>query len=259
MKTFKENIDLIERYLDEDLDPAELKKFNQKLEQDPEFRRLFNEMDRLVEGIQISARKTTVEEKLVNLERSLPFRRSQKEAGETPVIRLWERVVQYKVAIAAAITMLFVATFVLITQDFKTDPGKLYAENFEPFPNVGQGNTRSTEMDDKKRAYTYYDLGRYPEAIKIFEKMDLGTADKLYAANAYMAADDMKSAKRLLEQMIQESTGLPLQAMWYLGLCNLKEGDLATARKLFTELKNQGRDKHEEAARILDKMSRIKS
>jgi tetratricopeptide (TPR) repeat protein len=259
MKTFKENIDLIERYLDEDLDPAELKKFNLKLEQDPEFQRLYHDMDRLVEGIQISARKTTIEEKLANLENSLPFHKSRKDSEETPVIRLWDRVMQYKVAVAAAIAMLFVATFILITQDFATDPGKLYAENFEPFPNVGPGNTRSAEKDDKQQAYTYYDMGKYEDALKIFTQMDMDTADKLYAANAYMAIGEITKAITLLEQVSERGTGLSIHAKWYLALCNMQEENLASARTLFTELKDQGGEYHQEAARILEKMDKIRN
>jgi len=257
MKTSKENIDLIERYLDEDLDPAELERFNRKLEKDPEFRRLFSEMDRLVEGIRISARKTTLEEKLENLEKSLPFRKLQKE--ETPVISLRERVWKYKGAIAAAIALLFVATFVLVTQDFSTDPGELYAESFEPFPNVGQGNTRSGEKkDDQQRAYAYYDMGRYEEALKIFNQIDMDTADKLYAANAYMAVGDFEKAIPLLEQVNERGSGLSIQAKWFLALCNLKNENLATARSLFSELKAQGEDYSEQSARILEKMENIK-
>ncbi len=258
MKTFEENIDLIERYLDEDLDPAELEKFNQKLEQDQEFRRLFNEMDRLVEGIRISASKTSLEEKLANLEKSLPFRKTRQGVEETPVIRLWDRARQYKGAMAAAIAMLFVATFVLITQDFKTDPGELYAKSFVPFPNVGPGDTRSAEKDNQQRAYTYYDMGRYEDALKIFTQMDMDTADKLYAANAYMAIGDIAKAIPLLEQVSERGTGLSIHAKWYLALCNLKEENLASARSLLTDLKNLGGEYHEEATRTLEKLDKIK-
>lgn len=273
MKTIKENIDLIERYLDEDLDPAELEHFNKKLAQDPDFRQLYQEMELLVEGIRISARKTTLEEKLANLEKSLPFRKSKREVEDTPVISLWERAWQYKGAVAAAVAMLFVATFVLITQDFKTDPGKLYAENFEPFPNVGPGNTRSAEKDDRQRAYECYDRGNisqekgnytlafdnYTQALEIFENLELQTADLLYASNAYMAVGEIGKAEPLLEQVIERGTGLSIHAKWYLALCYLKEEKLDSAKFLFTELKDLGgEDYHLKASLILEKIEKIK-
>jgi tetratricopeptide (TPR) repeat protein len=258
MKTNKEDIDLIERYLDEKLDPEELSLFNQKLDKDPDFRRLFVDMDRLVEGIRLTARKTTLEEKLANLEQSLPFQKSGKEMDETPVIIMWERVKKYKVAAAAVISMLFIATFVLVTQDFSTDPGKLYAENFEPFPNYGPGNTRSSEKDDKQLAYTYYDLERYTEALEIFENLNLETVDLFYASNAYMAVGEIDKAKPLLEEVIERGTGLAVHAKWNLALCFLKEGNLVTAKSLFNDLKNQGGEYQEEASQILDKIEKIK-
>jgi uncharacterized protein YqeY len=56
MKTNNKDIDLIERYMDEKLDSEELARFNKKLDTDPAFHRLFVDMDRLVEGIRLSAR-----------------------------------------------------------------------------------------------------------------------------------------------------------------------------------------------------------
>ncbi|MBS0000610.1 MAG: tetratricopeptide repeat protein [Cyclobacteriaceae bacterium] len=266
MKTNKENIDLIEKYLDDNLDPEELKLFNQKLNRDPEFHRLYFEMDRLVEGIRISARKTTLEEKLANLERTLPFQKSENRKSGTPVVILMERMMQYKVAIAAVITLLFVATFVLTTRDFGTDPGKLYAQYFEPLENFESRTKRSIENSDaelSQRAFQYYDQGDYQNALDIFKSLQNETLDKtidpvsrwLYMGNAYMALGDTENAIPLFQQVIEANTGFVVNAKWYLALCYLKQENLQEAKKLLTELETQGRHKHDEAVKILEKLN----
>mgnify|MGYP001553167931 CR=1 FL=1 len=73
MKNIDEHIDLIERYLYDDLTQEELEEFNDLLRQDAEFNKLFYEMDHLLDGIRRSAKKTTVEEKLARLEEALPL------------------------------------------------------------------------------------------------------------------------------------------------------------------------------------------
>lgn len=74
MKSIQEHIDLIERYLTDNLSQAELDEFNRLLQEDNEFNRLFYEMDLLVEGVRRSSRLTSVEEKLATLEQALPYR-----------------------------------------------------------------------------------------------------------------------------------------------------------------------------------------
>ena len=82
MKNIDEHIDLIERYLYDDLTQEELEEFNDLLRQDAEFNKLFYEMDHLLDGIRRSAKQTTVEEKLANLEKSLPATDSESKKSK---------------------------------------------------------------------------------------------------------------------------------------------------------------------------------
>lgn len=264
MKTNKQNIDLIEKYLDDKLDPQELDLFNRKLQEDPEFHRLYFDMDRLVEGIRLSARTTTLEEKLANLEGALPFQKSDGKKNDTPVISLWERMKQYKGAIAAAVTLLFAATFALTTLDSGTDPGKLYAKYQEPFDNY-PGKKRSVSAEEVKlseKAFQFYDQGDYRQAIEIFEQLenqvgvdeDPSVSRWLYMGNSYMEMGNMDNAISMFRRVIDRNSGLVVQAKWYLALCYLKQENLEVARKLFRELAEQGKYKSDESARILDKI-----
>jgi len=261
MKTNNKDIDLIEKYLDDNLDPEELALFNERLDRDPGFRRLFVDMDRLVEGIRLSARKTTLEEKLANLEKSLPFQKSGREDAGIPVISMWEWVNKYKMATAAVISMLFIATFLLVTQDFTSDPAKLYVANFEPFENFEPGIERSLEKTDlnlRQQAFFYYDQGNYEEALNLFKQLNREDNDPvslwLYMGNAYMALNDTQSAIPLLHQVVDINSGFVVHAKWYLALCYLKEGNKDEAIRLFTDVVKQGKFMHEEAAKILAKI-----
>jgi tetratricopeptide (TPR) repeat protein len=264
MKTNKQNIDLIEKYLDDKLDPQELDLFNRKLREDPEFHRLYFDMDRLVEGIRLSARTTTLEEKLANLEGALPFQKSDGKKNDTPVISLRERMMQYKGAIAAAITLLFVAAFALTTLDFGTDPGKLYAKYQEPFDNYS-GQKRSVSVEEvelSEMAFQFYDQGDYQQALDIFIQLenqaeadvDPSVSRWLYMGNAYMELGNMDSAISMFRNVIDRNSGLVVQAKWYMALCYLKQENLEIARTMFTELAEQGKYKSAESARILDKI-----
>jgi tetratricopeptide (TPR) repeat protein len=83
MKNFDEHIDLIERYLYDDLTQEELEEFNGLLQKDSEFNKLFYEMDNLLEGIRRSAKQTTVEEKLARLEEALPLNSNLEIEGKS--------------------------------------------------------------------------------------------------------------------------------------------------------------------------------
>ena len=184
MKNSYEHIDLIERYLYDDMTKEELEEFNEKLRKDPEFNKLFYEMDHLLEGIRQSAKHGTVEEKLAKLEYSLPFKRnyelSNKPAGLFSKIiesinQFMDRLIagvfnldheemvsvpvnsrgqasvftitgRIKLIAASSIVIIFLTTIIIITQFSQSNPVELYADNFEK-PELLVVGVRSTEPE----------------------------------------------------------------------------------------------------------------
>ena len=67
MKDQENHIDLIDKYLKNELSGEELLQFEGKIIEDESFGQLLNEMNTLVEGIKLSASKTTLDEKLNRL------------------------------------------------------------------------------------------------------------------------------------------------------------------------------------------------
>jgi tetratricopeptide (TPR) repeat protein len=170
MKNFDEHIDLIERYLYDDLTQEELEEFNGLLQKDSEFNKLFYEMDNLLEGIRRSAKHTTVEEKLARLEEALPLKSNLEIEGKsTNVFRKIINSINFytdqfitklfnldheevtvvpvnsrgqastftilgriKLIAASSIIMIFLVTTILYTQLSAVSHIELYSNNFEP-------------------------------------------------------------------------------------------------------------------------------
>ena len=169
MKNINEHIDLIERYLYDDMTHEELEDLNELLKTDAEFNKLFHEMDHLTEGIRRSAKKTSVEEKLAKLEKALPytmhvhpsdqpanifkklivslnqyidgliariFRLDHEELVAVPINSRGEASVfslsgRIKLIAASSLVMVFLATFFIFSPFSKLSPVELYADNFE--------------------------------------------------------------------------------------------------------------------------------
>jgi len=99
---------------------------------------------------------------------------------------------RYKIAIAAAVSLVVVVWFAL--NPFGTLSGpELFAEHFEPYPNV-IGMTRGInqqQVDERTAAYMAYDRGDYAQAVDVFGKIlpgsDDQTLDLFYLGNAYLA------------------------------------------------------------------------
>jgi tetratricopeptide (TPR) repeat protein len=280
MKDINEHIDLIERYLYDDLTQEELEELNVKLKNDTEFNKLFHDMDNLLEGIRRSAKQTTVEEKLAKLEKSLPAKEDTSEKEDSiPVIPIFSTVTRYKtaftvafsavvdskyrVAIAAAFTMLIVATFVLFNTINNPSSDRIFAQHFKPFENQGSGFRGDIEkVDDNvqllRDALDRYDNGNYAEAVSIFDRITINDEIKyqvwLYGGNAYLIEGQIDKAKKMFQNIIDEDAGYVIYAKWYLSLCYVRNEEYEEAKPLLEEIRDIGSFKSKEAAEILSKL-----
>jgi len=184
MKNINEHIDLIERYLYDDMTHEELEELNELLKTDSEFNKLFHEMDHFTEGIRRSAKKTSVEEKLAKLEKALPytmrvhqsdqpanifkkliislnqyidgliariFRLDREELVAVPINSRGEASVftltgRIKLVAASTLVVVFLAITFIFTQFSNLSPVELYADNFEK-PELPAGVVRSTDVE----------------------------------------------------------------------------------------------------------------
>jgi hypothetical protein len=273
MKNFDEHIDLIERYLYDDLTQEELEEFNGLLQKDSEFNKLFYEMDNLLEGIRRSAKQTTVEEKLARLEEALPLNSNLEIEGKsTNVFRKIINSINFytdqfitklfnldheevtvvpvnsrgqastftilgriKLIAASSIIMIFLVTTILYTQLSAVSHIELYSNNFET------------------------NNSNFGKAIGLIEKIP--DSDKLLGmkycgALSYMKIENFDRAKDLWNQLEQENDIVwQERSKWFLALCYLYENDTESVVKYLKNVSEIGGENQERAIQLLKKVN----
>ena len=277
-------MEIMNRYINGQLSDDENAEMRQRIAEDESYRKLFDDMEIMTEGIRKSAAGSSVEEKLAKLKETIHLEDTESEestdgneADEDEQIRLEppeiqypqadktivlgfpvaEIINQYKIAIAAAVSLVVVAWFALNPFGPLSGP-ELFAEHFEPYPNV-IGMTRGInqqQVDERTAAYMAYDRGDYAQAVDVFSKILLGsddqTLDLFYLGNAYLAIGNNEKAVAAFKAVAEAQSGLTLNAKWYLGLSYLQTGELESAKEVFGELAELGKDYAENARKILD-------
>jgi tetratricopeptide (TPR) repeat protein len=172
----------------------------------------------------------------------------------------------YRSAIAAAFSLLIVATIILLNINSNGSPEAIFADHYVPFENQGshivRGNNEKGENADQmmiREALLKYDNGDYLGAAEIFDRIEVTDSNKyqvwLYGGNAYLHEGQVEKAKLMFQSIIDEDAGYVIQAKWYLSLCHIKNGDIEQAKPLLEDIKNEDKSsKSEEAGKILSRL-----
>ena len=244
------HIDLIERYLDDNLKGDELALFDETLERDEEFVRELNDMELLIAGIRNSAKSTTMEEKLIRFDANIKIMEDGEEPTNHNSIFDFEHIKKYSWAIAASITLTLVVSISLINIKQTPSHQKLYAEYYQPFENFGKKRApENLTKDYWKEALHHYDEGKYQQALDCFDQIIVTdyknlvndprySLYKLYKGNTLMKLDRHQEAATLFEGIIQDDAGMTMQAKWYLAMCYLHENE---SEKLISTLEEIAR------------------
>jgi len=242
------HIDLIEKYLNDDLDRLEVALFDETLENDEEFVRELNDMELLVAGIRKSAESTTLEEKLARFDSSIKIMEENEELNNKAPFFDFEHIKKYSWAIAASITLILVTSVSLFNINPTPSHQKLYAEYYKPFENYGQKRApENLTKDHWKEALYYYDNGMYQEALDRFDQIIVSdykqlvnhprySLYKLYKGNTLMKLNQHRQAVTLFEGIINDDDGMIMQAKWYLSMCYLFEDNTEKLIPLLEEI-----------------------
>lgn len=228
MDQSEEDITLVERYFDEELSESERKTFAARLTVDENFKSLVEHEKILINAIRHHG-----------LQEDLQFLKNVERGLEDPKIvpmrvsRKW-----YYVAAASVAALLIVALF------FRPQPStqKLFAENFQPYPNVFEPTVRGTNEPTKRSAaFQAYEQGDYAKAVILFnqllqEKKEPGIL--LLNGNANLMLGNVEEAKKNFITLNADFDELDIQSKWFLSLCYLKSGDMEHARPILEELGN---------------------
>jgi tetratricopeptide (TPR) repeat protein len=249
MKENTYDIELIEKFLDGKMTVEEKLLFEEKQAQNEEFKNLLTDMDLLLEGVKLSASKTSKEDKLerlkffndiLDMEAHLSASEDKAEeakVGKTKMIPFYQK--PWVLAVAASVALLITVSAIWM-QTRSPQHERLYAIYFQPFDSPGSGLTRgSSEETLKTKAYDAYDNGRYDEAITLFNQILQNVDDPishLCLGNAQLEAGQFAPAEKTFNHMLAEHSDLVTQAKWYLALTYLKQAKMERAKATLWEI-----------------------
>ena len=244
------DIELIEKYLDQELSEVEQSEFESKLQTEKGFQEDFDQVKLLIEGIRYSGSKSSIRSKIEHLEATLP----DIELGAHNRFQMTRsQLLKY----AATFTLILASAWLFREVLLKPDYEEIFAANFEPYLNTGSGIVRGAgeAMSPEQRAYASYDSDSFAQAVQQFEALLSEKDDaamRLYLGNALLAMGEVESAKQQFRILLENNAGLIIQAKWYLSLCYLKNGELDQAQEILQELSNNGKSYRKRATKILE-------
>lgn len=221
------DIDLLERYFDNELSASETQTVQDRLESDKEFRDMFDQEKALIKSIRASGLRRD----LLHLKEVEQRIHTHGAGGQDGRIRPWYY------AAAAAVALLVVAGVWQIRP--QETPEQLFQAYFVPVTNVFETTRRGAESSGRPIAYQYYDAQNYRMAADMFGQL-LEDNQKpellLLSANANLAIGNTSVAREHLTTLIRDYDEMDMPAKWYLSLCYLKEGDIVAAKAVLEEL-----------------------
>lgn len=239
-------LDLIERYLNGSLSDSERLAFEERVSKEAALRAEVDEMKLIREGILRASRKEMLKS-LKDLEATLP-------AVEAPVIPLWRN---RWLQLAASLLLVAVCAYVLWPRP--QESATLFAEYFEPYPNIIMPTVRGVVENDstvKAQAFRAYDQREYLQAIALFETLAVkDEAVLLYLGNSYLASGQPGKALPLLEKVLNEYDIFDEQAEWYVAVSYLKLEDREKAKVALQKVVVREGSYKSKAQLILEKLN----
>ena len=241
------DIDLVERYFDNELSESDAQTLNERLKTDLEFRNMFDQERALIGSIRASGfRRDLLHLKEVEKE----ILKSRRAAAPRSRVSAWYY------AAAAAIAVFAVATVWLIPE--RETPEQLFQAYFVPVVNAFEPTKRGLSETDRSAAYQYYDAQNFQMAAEMFGQMLRDNKEPellLLSANANLAIGNTDVARENLMILIRDYDEMDMPAKWYLSLCYLKQGDTEQAREVLEELEQTEVSYTSKAKELLKKVN----
>ncbi|MEL6559633.1 MAG: hypothetical protein AAFQ94_15685 [Bacteroidota bacterium] len=269
-----QNIELIMRHIEGDLNAEEQEQYDELLESSPEFRQEALEAESVVAGIKALERQKEVEainDIFESFEKSASVKtmedKSDKASSDNDISNETERKrrifdkpkLTWSLGIAASLTLIFVVLYVALIDTSKTTTSQIFADNFQPFSYVD-----SRESDIVPPGFTLYEDSKYQESIAELKELPMDTTHSLlqiYLASALLATGQTEEAIKELELFRPNESDqfLKQYKQWYLGLAYLKSGDTRKSKEEFESLVFSGGLYERQAQNIIDQINEIEN
>jgi hypothetical protein len=145
--------------------------------------------------------------------------------------------------LSLAASLLFVLAlgyYFLLGGGAATDPGALYAANFEPYRNIAVDLTRSDDLPTlEQAAFTAYEQADYEEANRLLLQSSLpGQVKDFYLAQSQLALGNYAAAISYLEPLTNTQSDFALreQSTWYLALAQVADGQIELGKPLLKRI-----------------------
>lgn len=140
------------------------------------------------------------------------------------------------ISAAAAIALLLI--YIGLLPRFAPSPGDLFAQYFEPMPNIMAPIERSQETTPTDSSGQDTDIPFGTSAPNDNDNSEQALIADFYEANELLNTDHATPAIPLLTPLAGQDSDFGQAASWYLALAYLKTLDLDRARELFGEMAN---------------------
>lgn len=226
------NIDLIEKYFSNSLNPKEQLRFNELLQSDEKFKKEFTfqkDLQKVISRNQHDELKKTLQD----------FEKDK------PVVKLLN--ISKKWLVAASILIIVGLGFVFLKSSFYQSPEKIFAENYEPYRNIVLPIERGENSNTiEHSAFVAYENGNYHKAINLFNSVPKTNTTYIlfYKSMCYMSLNKTNEAITLLKTITDSDNEANSEknfneiANWYLALAYLKIGETEMARNQFSSIAN---------------------
>jgi tetratricopeptide (TPR) repeat protein len=221
----QQDMEMIERYLNDELTAEEKLQTEQRMSVDPEFKRrleVFREYQQMHSKEQVSFRELLQEVEREYLQSKKPRKK-------------------YWLIAASVSTICLLAVVYFLFLNPSPQPEALYAQYFSPpADNLTVRGDQGRQLLNE--AMALYNDQQFAEALQRFESWQGQHPDSIpvifYSAMSHMALGDMQPAIVQLEQIGQsmESGPYKVAARWYLALAYLKNEKTGESRKILLDL-----------------------
>ena len=237
-KISQELLETVERYHDHNMPQSEREAFEERLQNDTEFKTLVDDIQSFLFGIE----QQVLKEKLDGFHDEIPSTETQKKASKV-------RQFQFMKIAAAAVIVIAIGSFWFLSG---SSNDRLYDDFFKPDPGLAT-TMSSSDNYDFYDAMVNYKQGDYKKAIDKWEVLHQKNPENdtlnyfLGVANLAEKNTD-KAILFLKETAMQKESVFSDDANYYLGLAHIKIKDFEAAKR---DLK---RSSLEEARVVLSKI-----
>lgn len=256
MNHSEEDIALVEKYFDAELNDSEVNHFIARMESDETFKLLVEQEKAIIGAIRYQGLTDNLQY-LQALEANHEDGARVKRLDTSTPVRKWYYV-------AAAVTFVILILGRVFLTSFNETPHDLFQAYFTVYPNTVEPTLRgassmsgSTTMTKRTQAFSAYDQGDYQNAAILFGELLQSKEEPgmlLLLGNANLILGKVEEAKGNFIRLNKNYDEFDIQSKWYLSLCYLKSGDVDRARAMLKELGNTEISYANRAKELLDKV-----